>query len=98
MLKQDANNKRTSRGWVETPVIGLMISWPNGNASGRNLNLPTDLCWVAKQTRKSSRKCTQFVKISHLRVSVSKNRRRFEKCGHGQKIDFARSYFVSLKA
>ena len=29
-----------------------------------------------------------------LRVNVSKNRRKFQKCGHGQKIDFAHTLQV----
>ena len=34
-----------------------------------------------------ARRHSQFLDV--LRVNVSKNRRKFQKCGHGQKIDFA---------
>ena len=36
--------------------------WPNGPASSRKLNLPRDLRWLAKRTRKFPSKYTQFAK------------------------------------
>ena len=40
------------------------------DASSHKLNLRTDLRWLAKRTRKSTRKCAQFVKISHLNATA----------------------------
>ena len=35
-----------------------------------------------------------FLKYKRLRVNVTKNQRKFQKCGHGQKSDFAQTLSV----
>ncbi len=49
--------KAKSSQYFQRSQRDALKPWPNGNASGRKLNMHTNLCWVAKRTRK----CTQIV-------------------------------------
>ena len=42
----------------------------------------------------SNRTDARKTDVNLLRVNVTKNQRKFQKCGHGQKIDFAQTLSV----